>query len=99
MKALDEIANVTNLPLALDSSHIEVLEAALKKYPGRALINSISLEKEKFDRLLPMAKKYGAMFILLPLSDEGLPKDLDEKKQIIHKIEIHLIAKLLGNYL
>lgn len=86
LKALDEIANVTNLPLALDSSHIEVLEAALKKYPGRALINSISLEKEKFDRLLPMAKKYGAMFILLPLSDEGLPKDLDEKKQIIHKI-------------
>ena len=43
-------------------------------------------EKEKFDKLLPMAKKYGAMFILLPLSDEGLPKDLDEKKQIIHKI-------------
>lgn len=86
LKALDEIANVTNLPLALDSSHIEVLEAALKKYPGRALINSISLEKEKFDKLLPMAKKYGAMFILLPLSDEGLPKDLDEKKQIIHKI-------------
>ena len=86
LKALDEIANVTNLPLALDSSHIEVMEAALKKYPGRALINSISLEKEKYDKLLPMAKKYGAMFILLPLSDEGLPKDLDEKKQIIHKI-------------
>lgn len=86
LKALDEIANVTNLPLALDSSHIDVMEAALKKYPGRALINSISLEKEKFEKLLPMAKKYGAMFILLPLSDEGLPKDLEEKKQIIHKI-------------
>lgn len=86
LKALDEIANVTNLPLAIDSSHIEVMEAALKKYPGRALINSISLEKEKFEKLLPMAKKYGAMFILLPLSDEGLPKDLDEKKRIIHTI-------------
>lgn len=85
-KALDEISNVSNLPLALDSSHIDVMEAALKKYPGRALINSISLEKEKFDKLLPMAKKYGAMFILLPLSDEGLPKDLDEKKRIIHTI-------------
>lgn len=86
LKALDEIANVTNLPLALDSSHIDVMEAALKKYPGRALINSISLEKEKFEKLLPMAKKYGAMFILLPLSDEGLPKDIEEKKQIIHTI-------------
>jgi len=86
LRALDEIANVTNLPLSLDSSHVDVLEAALKKYPGRALINSISLEKVKFETLLPMAKKYGAMFILLPLSDEGLPKDLEEKKRIIHTI-------------
>ncbi|MFR5700414.1 MAG: dihydropteroate synthase [Eubacterium ramulus] len=62
------------------------MSAALRRYPGRALINSISLEKEKFDKLLPIAKKYGAMFILLPLSDEGLPKDMDEKKEIIHKI-------------
>ena len=56
----------------------------MRHYPGRALINSISLEKEKFDKLLPIAKKYGAMFILLPLSDEGL--HMDEKKEIIHKI-------------
>ena len=62
------------------------MEVALRKYPGRALINSISLEKEKFEKLLPIAKKYGAMFILLPLSDEGLPKDLEEKKKIIHII-------------
>lgn len=86
LKALEAVSNVSSLPLAIDSSYIEVLEAALRKYPGRALINSISLEKEKFETLLPIAKKYGAMFILLPLSDEGLPKDLNEKKQIIHKI-------------
>lgn len=85
-KALEEIANVTNLPLSLDSSHVDVLEAALKKYPGRALVNSVSLEKAKFEKLLPMVKKYGAMFILLPLSDEGLPKNLEEKKKIIHTI-------------
>lgn len=50
------------------------------------MINSISLEKEKFEKLLPIAKKYGAMFILLPLSDEGLPKDAEEKRQIVRTI-------------
>ncbi len=86
LKALTEIEGVTNLPLSLDSSHISVLEAALRRYPGRALVNSVSYEKEKFENLLPIVKKYGAMFILLPLSDAGLPENLTEKKEIIHKI-------------
>ena len=87
LQALETIGGVTNLPLSIDSSHVEVIEAALRKYPGRALINSISYEKAKVDALLPLAKKYGAMFILLPLSDEGLPKDLAEKISIIEAIE------------
>ena len=86
LKALDEVTTASNLPLSIDSSHVDVLEAALRRYPGRALINSISYEKVKFEQLLPLAKKYGAMFILLPLSDQGLPKDLDEKKEIIRRI-------------
>lgn len=94
LNVLEEVAGVTSLPLAIDSSHIEVLEAALRRYPGRALINSISYEKIKFENLLPIAKKYGAMFILLPLSDKGLPESLEEKKEIIHKIADR--AKELG---
>ena len=86
LRALEEISGVTNLPLSLDSSYVEVLEAALRNYPGRALVNSVSLETEKFEKLLPIVAKYGAMFILLPLSDAGLPKDIEEKKEIIHKI-------------
>ena len=86
LRCLEEISGVTNLPLSLDSSHVSVLEAALRHYPGRALINSISYESEKFEKLLPIVAKYGAAFILLPLSDEGLPKDLEEKKEIIEKI-------------
>lgn len=86
LKVLEEVSGVTSLPLSIDSSHVDVLEAALRRYPGRALINSISYEKVKFEQLLPLAKKYGAMFILLPLSDQGLPKDLDEKKEIIRRI-------------
>lgn len=86
LKALETVSGVTNLPLSIDSSHVDVLEAALRRYPGRALINSISYEKEKVDALLPIAKKYGAMFILLPLSDEGLPKNIREKINIIEAV-------------
>lgn len=92
LKAMEEVAGVSQLPLSIDSSHIDVIEAALRHYPGRALINSISLETLKFEKLIPMAKKYGAMFILLPLSDAGLPESLQEKKDIIDKILDRAIA-------
>lgn len=86
LQVMQEALSAAKLPLSIDSSHVSVIEAALRLYPGRALINSISLEKEKFEKLIPIAKKYGAMFILLPLSDQGLPKDIQEKKEIIGKI-------------
>ena len=81
-----EVSTTVDCPLCIDSSHVDIIEAALRIYPGRALINSISLEKEKFEQLLPIARKYGAMFILLPLSDEGLPKSLEEKREIVNII-------------
>ena len=86
LKVLDEVTVATNLPLSIDSSHVDVIEAALRRYPGRALINSISGESGKTDRLLALAKKYGAMFILLPLSDKGLPENLEEKIAIIEEV-------------
>ena len=86
LKVLDEVTVVSSLPLSLDSSHVDVLEAALRRYPGRALVNSVSGETEKLKKLLPIVKKYGAMFILLPLSDAGLPANLAEKVAIIDKI-------------
>ena len=85
-QAIDKLQEVTNLPLCIDTSHVDVMEAALRRYPGRALINSISMETEKVKQLLPIAKKYGAMFILLPLSDKGLPENLDEKIFLINEL-------------
>lgn len=81
-----EVTSTVDCPLCIDSSHVDIIEEALRIYPGRALINSISLEKEKFEQLLPIAARYGAMFILLPLSDEGLPKNSAEKHGIIRTI-------------
>ncbi len=86
LKAIHEVTRVVDVPLCIDSSHVDIIEEALRIYPGRALINSISFEKEKIERLLPIAKKYGAMFILLPLSEKGLPKSIEEKKEIIDTI-------------
>lgn len=81
-----EVSSTVDCPLVLDTSHIDVMEEALRIYPGRALINSISYESEKCDAMLTLAKKYGAMFILLPLSDAGLPKDNAEKTEVLEKI-------------
>ena len=86
LNVTESVLTVSDLPLCIDSSYTDIIEAALRRYPGRALINSISLEKGKAERLLPVAKKYGAMFILLPVGAEGLPKDLAEKKSIIDTI-------------
>lgn len=86
LRTIYEVASTVDCPLCIDSSHVDIIEAALRIYPGRALINSISLEEEKLTRLLPIARKYGAMFILLPLSDQGLPENSEEKHAIIRTV-------------
>lgn len=86
LAAIEELTTASSLPLCLDSSSAEVLEAALRVYPGRALVNSVSLESEKINRLLPVVAKYGAMFILLPLSDDGIPATVEEKRGIVRTI-------------
>jgi 5-methyltetrahydrofolate--homocysteine methyltransferase len=80
------LTTITKLPLAVDSSRIETIEAALRIYPGRMLINSISGEKEKMARLLPLAAKYGAMFILLPLTEGELPHTAQKRQAIVQNI-------------
>ena len=94
LQAIYEVTSAVDTPLCIDSSYVDVIEEALRIYPGRALINSISLEREKIEKLLPVAKKYGAMFILLPLSDAGLPKDCEEKHRVIR--EVLECAKAVG---
>ncbi len=86
LRTIYEVTTTVDCPLCIDSSYVDIIEAALRIYPGRALINSISMEKEKMEALLPVAKKYGAMFILLPLSDAGLPEDSEEKHNIIRSV-------------
>ncbi len=76
----------SRIPLCIDSSYQDVIENALRVYPGRAIINSISLEDGKADALLPIAKKYGAMFILLTIDENGIPESGEDRIKIIEKL-------------
>jgi len=86
IETVELLSSIVEAPLCLDSSSAEVLEAALRIYPGRALINSISFETHKVDRLLPIVAKYGAMFVLLPLDDSGVPQLAEQRQEIILKV-------------
>ncbi|MBN2178201.1 MAG: homocysteine S-methyltransferase family protein [Deltaproteobacteria bacterium] len=85
-ETISALAETTNLPLVIDSASAETMEEALRLYPGRALLNSISGEKNKINKLLPLAAKYGAMFILLPLTDRGVPDTAAERADVIREV-------------
>ena len=85
-KAITEIAQLVNTPLAIDTSDAAALEAGLKAYPGRALINSVSAEPDRLKYFIPLAKRYGAAILCLPLSDEGIPKTGKERLAVAQRI-------------
>ncbi len=89
VKAVSQLSQIVDLPLAIDSTSPEVVEAALRIYPGRALVNSISLEQERIEKTLPLAAKYGAMFILLPLTDQGIPATCEERVTVVKAVFEH----------
>jgi 5-methyltetrahydrofolate corrinoid/iron sulfur protein methyltransferase len=73
------VQEVTDTPLCLDTTNIEAMEAGLKVCKNRPLINSISARPERMEALLPLAKKYNAMYIALLLGTEGIPRDANER--------------------
>ncbi len=85
-RAVTEISRITDTPLAIDTGDAQALEAGLRAYPGRALINSVSAEPERLKEFLPLAKKYGAALIVLPITAEGVPKTSAERIEVAAKI-------------
>ena len=85
-KAVMEISQLVNTPLAIDTSDAKALEAGLKAYPGRALINSVSAEPDRLKYFIPLAKRYGAAILCLPLSEEGIPKKAEDRLVVAQKI-------------
>ncbi len=85
-KAVCKLVKAVSVPLCIDSTDPETVETALRIYPGRALLNSISAEKERLEKILPIAARYGAMLIALPLTDEGIPADAAARMAAVEKI-------------
>lgn len=85
-KAALHLQALVDLPLQLDSSNVEALEAALMVTPGRPVINSVNGTQESLDVVLPLAKKYGAMVVGLALDEDGIPKTSDKRLAIAEKI-------------
>jgi 5-methyltetrahydrofolate corrinoid/iron sulfur protein methyltransferase len=73
------VQEAVDLPLSLDTTNVEAMEAGLRAHKGKALINSISARPERMEALMPLAKKYGASFIGLTLGVEGIPRDANER--------------------
>ncbi len=78
-----ELVSRVSLPLSLDSTNADAIEAALEAYPGSALVNSISGEPGRMERLGPLCLKHGAPFILLPLEGRKLPVTAAERLDLI----------------
>ena len=84
--AVKLIQGLTDLPLCIDSSIIEVLDAGLATYQGKALVNSVTAEDERLEAILPLVKKYGAAVIALPNDEEEIPEDPRKRLDLARKI-------------
>ena len=84
--AIKAVGEVTDVPLCIDSSVIEALEAALAAYEGKALVNSVTAEGERMDRILPLVKKYGAAVIGMSNDEPGITMVPQERVEIARRI-------------
>ncbi|MDR0947812.1 MAG: homocysteine S-methyltransferase family protein [Ruminococcus sp.] len=86
IKAVKAIQAVCGLPLQIDSSSADVIEAALRVYAGKPIVNSVNGEEETLCKILPIVKKYGAAVVGLTLDSKGIPKSAEERFAVAERI-------------
>jgi 5-methyltetrahydrofolate--homocysteine methyltransferase len=91
-RAVKLIQELTDLPLVIDSSIVEVLEAGLAAYQGKALVNSVTAEDDRLAAILPLVKRYGAAVIGLPNDEEEIPEDPARRVELARKL-IHVATE------
>jgi 5-methyltetrahydrofolate--homocysteine methyltransferase len=84
--AVCELQTIIDLPLQIDTSDAVALEAALRRYNGKAMINSVNGKKESMDSVFPLAKKYGGLIVALTLDENGIPETAEQRYAIAEKI-------------
>ncbi len=85
-KAIQLVQALTDLPICIDSSVVEALEAGLSVYQGRALVNSITAEDDRMAAILPLVKKYDAAVIALPNDHDEIPMEWEKRLDLVAKI-------------
>lgn len=85
-KAITMVQELTDLPICIDSSVVEALEAGLSVYQGRALVNSITAEDDRMAAILPLVKKYDAAIIALPNDHDEIPMEAEKRIRLTQKI-------------
>jgi 5-methyltetrahydrofolate--homocysteine methyltransferase len=85
-QAVTLVQEHTDLPICIDSSVVEALEAGLAAYRGKALVNSVTCEEERMDRVLPLVKEHGAAIICLLNDETGIPQTADERLEVCKRI-------------
>ncbi len=86
VRAIQRVQSLTDLPICIDSSVVEALEAGLAVYQGRALVNSVTAEDERLEAVLPLVKKYDAAVIALPNDAEEIPMEADRRLELTARI-------------
>jgi 5-methyltetrahydrofolate--homocysteine methyltransferase len=86
VQMIEVLTELTDVPLCIDTANVKALEAALKVYSGKALVNSVNGEEEKLETVLPLIKQYNAAVIGLAMDDDGIPKTLEKRIEIAGKI-------------
>lgn len=90
--ALQAVQGVVSVPISLDSTDPAALEAALKIYPGKALINSVSGERARLETILPLAVRYGASVIALTLDEDGIPPTAEGRLRVARRLREEAVA-------
>jgi len=85
-KAIHLVQSLTDVPLSIDSSVPEALEAGLEAYQGKALLNSVTGEEERLERILPLVKKHGAAVVAICNDDDGISTDINVRFDVAQKI-------------
>ena len=81
-----KLQSITDVPLQIDSSNPEAIEAALRVYNGKAIVNSVNGESKVMDEILPIVKKYGAAVVGLTLDEKGIPETAEGRFAIAERI-------------
>ena len=85
-EVVTKLQGVTGLPLQMDTTNIEALEAGLRYYNGKAMVNSVNGKQDQIETVLPLVKKYGGVLVGLPIDENGIPADADGRIRVARKI-------------